>query len=181
MFKFTVQELKEALSEVKPEGRRSLVGMYKAKAYIDLGNYLIKNNLGNISLNPIEVKLHYSYSEAKEYLNKLLYIINSQKQILENLEYSFYIHYKMTVPWYRVTYDTLEINEVLTDLNCRSNKTQNEKLLIPELIRLDELQRLKKSLREYLYQVYCKKIKFNFDEFCEKEKIDDQTKKVLKP
>lgn len=80
MFCFTLDDLKITLSNLTPEVRRSLYGLYKHKEYENLGNYLIKNSLGYFVEG--KVYLNYPFDKVEVVLRNLNKLVKCQHSIV---------------------------------------------------------------------------------------------------
>ena len=80
MFCFTLDDLKITLSNLTPEIRRSLYGLYKHKEYENLGNYLVKNSLGYFV--GCRVHLNYPFDKIEIVLRNLNKIVRCQHSIV---------------------------------------------------------------------------------------------------
>ena len=83
MFCFTLDDLKITLSNLTPEVRRSLYGLYKHKEYENLGNYLVKNSLGYFV--GCRVYLNYPFDKVEVVLRNLNKIVRCQHSIVHSL------------------------------------------------------------------------------------------------
>jgi hypothetical protein len=180
MFYFTVDELREALSNINSGTRKSLVGMYKSNDYIGLGNYLSKHNLGSINKDSLEVSLNFPYAKVEEYNKSFSTLISYKKTVLEKYNYSKYsnTNYKHLHGYY-TDYSNVELKRVYDYLSSLDNKTTEMSLLLPEIIKLIEIQHLAHKFRMYYQATKNCNLLFNWKKFLEIEKVSSSITSLL--
>lgn len=156
MFQFTLDDLKKTLSNLTPEVRRSLVGLYKHNEYENLGNYLIKNSLGYIEES--KVYLNYSFDKVEVVNKQLNQLIKYQGLVVVTL-----LKENKYVNKFPFNYNDLDItnweatfNELITKNETYTIETN---LLLFELDKLIKFHKAANSIKSYCEECRVYKIK----------------------
>ena len=154
MFQFTLDDLKKTLSNLTPEVRRSLVGLYKHNEYENLGNYLIKNSLGYIEES--KVYLNYPFDKVELVNKQLNQLIKYQSLVVVTLlkENKFPFNYNdLDITNWEATF-----NELITKNETYTIETN---LLLFELDKLIKFHKATNYIKSYCEECRVHKIKID--------------------